>query len=441
MRAQTPLETRHRNPRPATNSTDKPLRVAILGYRSNPFSGGQGVYIKYLSKALVEAGHSVDVISAEPYPHVDPRVRLIKLPGLNLYSHFPYHARALRPRHFLSATDLVEYFSMLTGGFPEPYAFGRRLKQLFNKTKPDYDVIHDNQTLAWGVLDLVEMGYPLVTTIHHPITWDRDIALSHARDWRERIMIRRWHSFLNMQMKVAGKLPHVVTVSHRSRQDIADVFEIERDSIDVVHNGIDTDDFFPVDGITRDQNLIISTASADQPLKGLQHLLPAFARLREGNAALKLIIVGKPKTDGDTMQLIERLNLGASVEFRHGLSTEALRRLYAEAAVAVVPSEYEGFGLPAGEAMACGVPVVSSDGGALPEVVGDAGIVVPAKSPQALAKAIEALLGDESQRLDLSARGQNRVSGIFTWGRAADAMTSIYRRAIKETPTAPRKAG
>jgi glycosyltransferase involved in cell wall biosynthesis len=408
----------------------QPLRIALLGYRSNPFSGGQGIYLRYLSRALVDAGHSVDVISGEPYPELDPRVRLVKLPGLNLYA-APDHVTALRPRHLLSATDFFEWFSMLTGGFPEPYTFGRRLAGHFRtlaQRGERYDVVHDNQCLSWGTLRLQQLGIPLVTTIHHPITSDRDIALAHARTRSERLLIRRWYNFLGMQRKVARQLAHIVTVSECSRQDIARAFAIDPARITVVHNGIDTETFRPEPGIARNPWQLITTASADQPLKGTQHLLPAFAALCERYPRLQLTFVGKPKPGGPTEQLIERLRLGDRIRFLHGLSPDEFRHLYAASAIAVVPSEYEGFGLPAGEAMACGVPVVSTDGGALPEVVGDAGLIVPARDPAALEQGIARLLENEVLRADLAARGRQRVLERFSWARAADAFVDVYRR-------------
>jgi glycosyltransferase involved in cell wall biosynthesis len=408
----------------------QPLRIALLGYRSNPFSGGQGIYLRYLSRALVDAGHSVDVISGEPYPELDPRVRLVKLPGLNLYA-APDHVTALRPRHLLSATDFFEWFSMLTGGFPEPYTFGRRLAGHFRalaQRGERYDVVHDNQCLSWGTLRLQQLGIPLVTTIHHPITSDRDIALAHARTRSERLLIRRWYNFLGMQRKVARQLAHIVTVSECSRRDIAQAFAIDPARITVVHNGIDTETFRPEPGIARNAWQLITTASADQPLKGTQHLLPAFAALCERYPRLQLTFVGKPKPGGPTEQLIERLRLGDRIQFLHGLSPDEFRHLYAASAIAVVPSEYEGFGLPAGEAMACGVPVVSTDGGALPEVVGDAGLIVPARNPAALEQGIARLLDNEVLRADLAARGRQRVLERFSWARAADAFVDVYRR-------------
>ena len=408
----------------------RPLRIALLGYRSNPFSGGQGIYLKYLSRALVDAGHEVDVISGEPYPDLDARVRLVKLPGLNLYA-APDHVTALRPRHLLSATDFFEWFSMLTGGFPEPYTFGRRLVKHFaamQRRGESYDVVHDNQSLSWGSLRLQQRGIPLVTTIHHPITADRDIALAHASTDGERLLIRRWYNFLRMQQKVAQRLQQIVTVSECSRRDIASAFGIDPARITVIYNGIDTEAFRPEPDIARNPWQLITTASADQPLKGTQHLIPAFASLCQQFPKLRLTFVGKPKPGGTTEQLIERCGVGERIRFLHGLSADEFRHLYASSAIAVVPSGYEGFGLPAGEAMACGVPVVSTDGGALPEVVGDAGLVVPARDPAALAQAITQLLLDEPLRRDLGQRGRQRVLAHFSWDRTATQLCEYYLR-------------
>jgi glycosyltransferase involved in cell wall biosynthesis len=411
---------------------DAPLRVALLGYRSNPFSGGQGIYLKYLSRALVDQGHQVDVISGEPYPELDPRVNLVKLPGLNLYA-ADSHVTALRARHLLSATDFFEWFSMLTGGFPEPYTFGRRLKRHFSdlaRQGRSYDVVHDNQCLSYGTLALQQRGVPLVTTIHHPITSDREIALAHATGWGHRLLIRRWYGFLRMQGIVARKLQHIVTVSERSKLDICEAFRIDAQRIRVIHNGIDTEIFRPEPRIERDPWQLITTASADQPLKGSQHLIPAFARLCSQFPQLRLVFVGQPKPGGRTDQLIERLGVADRIRFLHGVSADEFRELYAGSAIAVVPSEYEGFGLPAGEAMACGIPLVSTDGGALPEVVGDAGRIVPAKDPDALARAIAELLTDPTARSVLGQRGRERILEQFSWSRAARQLAELYREVI-----------
>ncbi|WP_101758410.1 glycosyltransferase family 4 protein [Oceanicoccus sp. KOV_DT_Chl] len=405
----------------------KPLKICLLGYRSQPYGGGQGIYIKYLSKALVEAGHEVDVISGQPYPHVDPRVRLIKMPGMNL---FETGLGSIRFHHLRSMTNIIEWGGKLTGAFSEPHCFGRRAFKYLKAHGAHYDIVHDNQCLSWGMLDLQRHKFPLVTTIHHPITSDLGIALNAANSWTERLLIRRWHSFLTMQKKVATRLDNVVTVSECSQQDIAEAFNIDPASINLVYNGIDTNEFRPMPEVAPKRYRIMATASADAPLKGVRYLLQAIAELAPSYPAIELLMVGKPKPGGDTEQLIAQLNIADRIQFVSGISTEQLVKYYAEAEVVVVPSLYEGFGLPAGEAMACGVPVVSTNGGALPEVVGDAGIEVPVKDSHAIATAVASLLDDADKRQRLGEAGRQRIEQLFCWTRAAKQMTDYYQQVL-----------
>ena len=405
------------------------LKICLLGYRSNPYSGGQGIYIKFLSKALVDAGHSVDVISGEPYPELDDSVRLIKLPGLNLFEAHN-HVTALRPRHLLSYTDFFEWFSMLTGGFPEPYTFGRRLVQYFKQHRPDYDIVHDNQSLCFGTLQLQKMSVPIITTIHHPITSDLRIALQSAETWKLRLLIKRWYSFLKMQKRVVKQLDNLVTVSHASRRDIATDFAIAETKLNIIHNGIDTSVFRPIPAIEPDEFNVMATASADVPLKGLDYLIRAISILANEIPELKLTVLGKLKEDGKTAKLIRQLGLENRIHFYSGLSSQEIAELYAKASCAVVPSIYEGFGLPAGEAMACGVPVITTNGGALPEVVGDAGITVQTRDHIALADAIRTLLGDSNLRHTLAAKGRSRILELFSWEVAASDMVQLYREVV-----------
>lgn len=408
----------------------KPLHICLLGYRSAPYGGGQGIYIKYLSKALVDAGHQVDVLSGQPYPQLDPRVNLIKLPGLNL---FETGLGSIRLHHLASLTNIIEWTGKLTGAFSEPLCFGRRAFKYLRKHGRHYDIIHDNQCLSWGMLKLQQAGFALVTTVHHPITSDLQIALNAADSWSERLLIRRWHSFLLMQKKVAQRLDNVVTVSACSRQDIGDAFGINPEHINLVYNGIDTAEFRPLPGVSPRRFRIMATASADAPLKGVRFLLQAVAELRHRYPELELLLIGKPNPGGDTEQLIEQLQLGSVLQFASGISTEQLVQHYAEAEVVVIPSLYEGFGLPAGEAMACGRPVVSTNGGALPEVVGDAGIQVPVKDSAALADAIAGLLDSEERREQLGAAGRRRIEQLFCWTRAAGQMSAYYQTVLERT--------
>lgn len=411
-----------------TNS-HKPLNIALLGYRSNPYSGGQGVYLKHLAKALVDMGHRVDVISGEPYPELDARVDLVRLPGLNLYAH-PNPAWPLTQQRWRDPLNVFEWASYWSGGFPEPFTFGHRLLRHFKTTRPRYDIIHDNQSLCTGLLGLMRRGYAVTSTIHHPITFDRDIALQNTQEWGLRLLIRRWHRFLRMQTQVTRQLPYITTVSENSRRDIASAFGICEKRIEVVLNGIDSEIFQPMPAVAREPYHLITTASADQPLKGTQHLIPAVADLAARYPDLKLTFIGAPKPGGKTEQLIQSFQLDERIEFHHGLSFDEIKQLYAKASVAVVPSEYEGFGFPAGEAMACAVPLVSTDGGALPEVVGDAGVIVPSKNPQALAKAIGDLFENPAERARLSEAGRRRMVEHFSWARTAQEFTQHYHQVI-----------
>ena len=409
------------------NDAESPLRIAFLGYRSAPHSGGQGVYLQYLSRYLHRRGHHVTVISGPPYPHLDDDIDLVKLESLDLYAH---GLRSVKPRHFFSRLERIEWFSKLTGGFAEPYTFGERVKKWFVGREHEFDIIHDNQTIADGILELQTRGLPLVTTIHHPITRDYRVALAAEPKWYMRLLIHRWHSFLRMQKRVAPQLASVVTVSSASATDISTDFGVAPEAISVMHLGVDTEMFRPLPAITREPYRLMTTASADAPLKGLSHLLKAMAALRPDYPDIRLTLVGQPKPDGETQRLIDSLELTDCIDCCKGISHEEMVQKYARATVAVVPSMYEGFGLPAVEAMACGVPLVSTNGGALAEVVADAALVVSPGDGNALAQQIKRLFDDASLREEYAARGLKRVEQHFCWERCAERMEAYYRERI-----------
>ena len=407
----------------------RPLKICILSYRSAPHGGGQGIYIKYLSKALADAGHEVDVISGQPYPHLDYPVNLIKMPGMNLYE---TGLGSLRPHHLRSMTNIIEWLGKLTGSFPEPLCFGRRVSKYLRANGRHYDIIFDNQSISWGTLGLQGSGFPLLTLIHHPVVNDLNIALGAAANWWERALLRRWYSFWRMQKKVVARLQHIVAVSETSKADIATAFGIEPQRIKRVHCGIDTVTFSPRPGITAKPFRLMATASADTPLKGVSYLLEAIAELVPRYPDIELLMVGKPRPGGETERLIDRLQLQQHIKIVSGISTEQLVEYYAEAQVAVVPSVYEGFGLPAGEAMACGVPLVATNGGALPEVVGDAGVQVPVRDSRALADAIAELFDNPEKRARLGAAGRQRIVEQFCWNKVASEMTEYYFDVLAE---------
>jgi glycosyltransferase involved in cell wall biosynthesis len=407
------------------------LRIALLGYRSHPHVGGQGIYLQYLSKALVDLGHSVDVISGPPYPELDSRVNLIQLPSLDLYAH-SNPTRALRPQHFLSLADFYEWWSKLSGAFGEPYSFGRRVVSYFKKHQPPYDIVHDNQSLCYGLLALQKRGVNIIATVHHPITRDRDLALAATTGKGQRWLINRWYSFLVMQKKVVQQLNHVVTVSQQSRLDITTAFNRPAEKMDVIANGVDTSIFKPLTEIERIPFRLITTASSDQPLKGLSVLLRALAQLRGEFPALQLMVIGKLKEQGETEKELQSLQLQNVVQFKSGISNQQLVEEYAQASIAIVPSLYEGFGLPAAEAMACGIPLICSDGGALPEVVGSAARLVRAGMLEDLQEALHELLNNPQTCTTLGERGRTHILQQLSWDCVGKKMEQFYYQILNQ---------
>ncbi|UCD85605.1 MAG: glycosyltransferase family 4 protein [Deltaproteobacteria bacterium] len=406
----------------------RPLRICLLTYRGNPTCGGQGVYIKHLSLALSDLGHQVDVISGPPYPELDGNITLHRMPGLDLYN--PEHLfKVKRVRDLRSPINQLEFIGMCLGIFPEPFTFGLRAFNFLRTKLPDYDIIHDNQCLSYGIWGISRLGFPTVATVHHPITVDRDVELKAVKSWFRKLMVRRWYSFLGMQKWVLRRFSHIITVSESSKKDISNDFKVPLHKFRVVPNGINTDIFRPLPHIKRAQNQILTTNSADTPLKGLSYLLEAVASLRKSRD-IRLTVIGTPKKNGFIKRLIRELGIQDHVKFTGRIEHEEFARYYAETTVAVIPSLYEGFGLPAGEAMACGIPVISTAGGALPEVVGDAGIIVPPADKQALEKAILSLLNDPERCQRLGQAGRERVRNLFTWKHAAQRTVAVYQEAI-----------
>lgn len=419
---------------------DRPLRIALLTYKGNPFCGGQGVYVRHLSRELARLGHSVEVIGAQPYPVLDDdadaapgSLRLTELPSLDLYRQ-PDPFRTPRREEFRDWIDALEVGTMWAGRFPEPLTFSLRARRHLAARRGQFDVIHDNQTLGYGLLGGPGvLGAPLVTTIHHPITVDRQLELDAAEDWKRRAAVRRWYAFTTMQKRVARRLPSVLTVSGSSRQEIAEHLGVQQSRIHVVHIGADTGLFSPDPAVPEKPGRIVTTSSADVPLKGLVHLVDALAKVRADNPDAHLVVVGKRAEDGPVASAIRRHGLEGAVEFVKGISDAELVDLVRSAQVACVPSLYEGFSLPAAEAMATGTPLVATTGGAIPEVAGPDGetcLAVPPGDPDALAAALGRLLGDSGLRRRLGAAGRERVLARFTWRQAAIGTVEHYRRAV-----------
>ena len=412
--------------------SDRPLRIAYLAYRGTPYSGGQGVYSRHLTKQLVDLGHQVTVFGGQPYPILDEGVEFVPVPSLDLYRE-PDPFRVPWPNEFKTKIDLLEFAVMCTAGFPEPLTFSLRCRKVLQDRLGDFDVVHDNQCLGNGMLGMIEDGWPLLTTLHHPITVDRQLELEHAGFFR-RLTLRRWYGFLRMQGRVVRQLPRIITVSQSSRRDISAQMGVDIDRMDVVPVGVDESQFFPMPEIQRVPGRLMTTASADVPLKGLVPLLEAVAKVRTERHA-ELVVIGKPRKQTKVNATIERLGLEDAVTFVSGVTQERIRELYAEAEVAVVPSLYEGFSLPAVEAMASGVPLVATTGGALPEVAGTDGetaLLVPPGDPGALAGAILRMLANPELRARVGAAGRKRALEKFTWRATAVGTAEQYRITIEE---------
>jgi glycosyltransferase involved in cell wall biosynthesis len=412
------------------------LRIAWLVYRGNPHCGGQGVYTRYVARELAELGHVVTVFSGQPWPELDDPGQLFKVPGLDLYPRDnPF--RTPWPWEFRDLIDVGEFGIMSGAGFPEPWAFSQRVRRILKDRRADFDIIHDNQCLGSGLLGVMDDGFPLLATLHHPITVDRDLDLAHTKGAWKRFTLQRWYGFLNMQMKVARQIPRLVTVSNNSKQDITAQMGVAPERMTIVPVGVDETVFRPMPHIARVSGRLMTTASSDVPMKGLVPLLEAVAKVRAERPDVTLTIIGRPRDRSAVPGLIDQLGLTDAVAWVSGVEQERIVELYAECEIAVVPSLYEGFSLPAIEAMACGVPLVTTTGGAIPEVVGPDGVAARTVTPgdaEALAAALLDTLDNAELRNRLGAAGRERVLGNFTWRRCAEGIIDEYRVTLDQHP-------
>jgi len=414
-------------------SADAPLRIAYLSYRGKPHVGGQGVYTRHLSKALVDLGHSVEVLGGQPYPRLDERVPLVELPSLDIYNeHFPMRMPWIGElKHF---ADFVEVTSFSLGTFPEPLAFSVRAWQHLRTRKGEFDLVHDNQCLGYGLLAIERDGLPVVATIHHPITVDRRLEMEHAENGWQRWNKGRWYAFTKMQTRVASRMKRVITVSENSRDDIHKDHRVPLANMAIVPVGVDQEQFRPLPHIQRIPGRLITTASADVAMKGLAYLLEAVAKIRTERPC-DLVIIGKPKEEGRAMRTLEQFGLTDAVQWVYGVSDERIVELYAEAELAVVPSLYEGFSLPAIEAQCSGVPLVATTGGALKEVVGPDGetaFTCPPGDAAALAARITFAMDNPELATKVGAAGRQRVVDNWTWRHTAEKTVEQYRIRLKQ---------
>ena len=404
------------------------MKVGLLSYRSHPYSGGQGIYIKHLSKALKNLGHEVSVLSGPPYPELDSGVNLIKIPSLGLFESGD-RLKAFRLRFLWSPIDLYEWITVMTGGFPEPYTYGKRVLKRLKENNLKLDVLLDNQSLSSSLLE-IQAHYPLAVTIHHPITKDHKLEMQNAINWKERLSSSRWHNFLPMQKKVAPQLKNIICVSQPSKEDVISEFKVDEKKITVIPNGIDIGIFKPSSIKKSFSFRIVTTASADIPLKGLRHLILALPRVIRQFPLTSLTVIGKSPEKSNLNKLIDDLVLEDKITFRSGISEKEIVKTYHDSDIAVIPSLYEGFGFGAGEAMACGVPLISTDSGGLKQVIGDAALKIKPGSVNEIEEGILKLFTEEEIRQELAEKGRERMEEFFDWKIAASAYIEVFKKII-----------
>ena len=405
------------------------LNIAILSYRSAQFGGGQGVYIRDISLALKLKGHNVDVISGPPYPNLHDGINLIKLPGLNLFETFSFRDRL---KKFLKKKNkkfdhYYEFFSVLLGGFPEPKTFGKRANR-YLKLNNHYDLIIDNQSLSYGMID-IQKRFPFIEIIHHPITFDYKYELSSSGKIKYRISRHRWYSFLKMQKKVAPYIKRIITPSKSSKQGIVDEFNCNKANITVINNGIDTNEFSPVNEVTRNEFRLITTASADVPLKGLDFSLKALKKLKKDFPNMHLIVIGLIKKGGHTEKLIKKLGLENDVTFKSNLTKNEIKDCYSKSSIAIVSSLYEGFGYPVIEAMSCEVPLIATNVSSIPELTSEFAKLVDSKNEEMIYQSVKDILAEYDKYKKIAIKGRQHVIKNFNWIK----ITGEYENAIFET--------
>ena len=402
------------------------LNIAILSYRSAKFGGGQGVYIKDISFALSLKGHNVDVISGPPYPDLHDGVKLIKLPGLDLFETFSFKDRfkKFKKKKCKNFDDYYEFFIALVGGFPELRTFGNRAND-YLKNNNNYDVIIDNQSISYGLIE-IQKRFPLIEIIHHPITFDFKFELAASKKIKYKISRYLWYSFLKMQKRVAPKLQNIITVSQSSKKGIIEEFNCKKNNILVINNGLDTEEFSPIEESVRDLNRLITTASADVPLKGLDYSLKALQILKKDNPNIHLIVIGSPKKGGHTERLIKELNIKDNVFFKKHISKEEIRKLYSTSSVAIVSSLYEGFGYPVIEAMSCEVPLIATNVSSIPELVGKYAILIDPKDENLLSHKIKNVLSNYDEHKKTAIQGRQHIIKTFNWSK----ITNEYEKTI-----------
>ena len=413
------------------------MKICFIMYQGNMYSGGQGVYLYYLTRELARLGHEVHVLAGPPYPTLDESVIAHNLETHSYWSYHHEKKNFLFERNPLTHFHPVNFYEFVSTRIALSsllFTFSVRawLKLRELSQEHHFDVIHDNQTLSYGIWLMQASGFPVVATVHHPLTVDLQNALRQARSLYEKARRILWSPWV-MQQVVARQLPRVIAVSHTSGQAVQDAFDLAPERLRVVHNGIDSDCFRPLPNVERQPGLILYVGNSEDRNKGARYLIEALHLLQDDRRDYQLALVDHKRT---RLKLVPRLvgqyGLWSRVHFTGHLSTEELVRLYNQATLVVSPSLYEGFGLPAAEAMACETPVIATTGGAFPEVIdhGETGWLVPPGDSPALANAIRLLMDDAGLRERLGTAGRQSILQRFSWRKAAEETLAVYEEVL-----------
>ncbi len=406
------------------------MRVCLLCYRANPYCGGQGIYLKYVAEELARQGHEVHALVGPPWPLPMKGVTVHRLDNKQYFIRKGFNIIEERePFSIFSPLNAYEYLSTRLNSFSEINAFSLRAYLYLRKISDriTFDIIHDNQCLGYGLLLMKSLGIPVVATIHHPLSIDLENVIERGASFVSKAKAVMFYPIM-MQKIVSRRLDHIITVSEDSKRMNHTYFGVPLDKQTVAYNGLDRSIFRPIPGIKRRKGKILFVGNVEDGKKGFAYAAKALPHVK-GEATLTVVDGGAPhhqKTD----LLLKNLGIGHKVFFTGKITEEELVRHYNESELVLVPSIYEGFGFPAAEAMSCGAPVIASDGGALPEVVGDAGIIVPARNHLALADAINNVLGDKKLLSKMSKAGIARVQTHFTWEKAVRTMAEVYEKII-----------
>lgn len=405
----------------------KKLKIGLLSYRSDPFSGGQGIYIKNVSEALQNRGHEVTIFSGNPLPIVSNKIKVVEIntPGyfetFNSFERFKIFQAQEKTR-----LDLWDFIETFTGTFTEPIFFGDRLLQNteFAKTADSYDVFHDNQSIS---------NYPdsinkkLITTLHHPIHVDRDIDLENESSFLRKLAIKRWYSFLNFQKKNLKKVKKIISPSKSSKKDICHYFQYPAEQISVIWNGIDLADY-KFHQRTSFNSEFVTIISSDVPMKNLRNILKALYLLKNDGLSAKLTIIGDLREDNK--KLINDLDLNDLVSFRKKLPRNELIKILNASDIGIAASSYEGFGFPLVEMIATGLPVIVSDKASLPELAGDAGLKFNSDDVSDLKDKMKELVKNHALRDKLANNSKVRRDAFFGWDEYAKKLEDLFEEII-----------